>query len=93
MDQVTGLRRELAKTIRTRQSFFSVVRRFDSVNVVVVRAAVIWIATQDTFQRRHDLECIFLRLAVERPQMPRPQIHHAFGVESGGVEIVRIVFV
>ena len=93
VDQVTRFRRDFSETRRHSASARSgVSRSLDGVDVVVIRAAVIRIATQNTFEHRHDLERAFRRLAIERPELPRTQVHHAFGVERGGVEIVGIVF-
>ena len=61
-------------------------------NVIVIRARVIRVATQHAFEHRNDLDRTFRGLAVERPEFPRPQVHHAFGVKRGCVEIVWITF-
>ncbi len=67
VNQVTGLGGDLAKALGARQSSFSSVRRFNGVNVIVVRASVIWIATHHTFKHRDDLESVFGGLAVAGP--------------------------
>ena len=59
-------------------------------DVVVVGAKVIRIARQHRLEHGHDLFGALRGLAVERPELPRVQVHQALGVERGGVEVVGV---
>ena len=63
-------------------------RRFDGVDVIVIRAEVARVAAQDAFERRDDLLGALRRLPLRVPELPRVQIHEALGVERGGVEVI-----
>ena len=51
-------------------------------------AHVVGVAFQDRFQHAHDLSRAFARSAIDVPQTPWMQVHHAFRVHRGGVQIV-----
>ena len=63
-------------------------RRFDGVNVVVIRARMIRIALHHALERRDDRVGAGLRRAVLRVEPPRPQVHQALRIQRGDVEIV-----
>ena len=67
-------------------------RCFHGVNVIMVRAEMIWIAFQDGLEERDNFLRSFVRLPIAQPEFPRMKIHHAFGIERHRIEIVRIDF-
>jgi hypothetical protein len=88
--QVAGGRRESGEPLRARQCPLRARRRFDGVDVVVVRAQVVRVLREHAFEDRDDLRRAGRRLAIERPQLPRPQHHQGLGVERGRIEVVRV---
>jgi hypothetical protein len=61
------------------------------VDIVVVRAGVVRVAAQNGFEHGDDLFGPLLGLADGGPELPGPQVHRAFGVERGRVQVVRIL--
>ena len=92
VNDMTGGRYERVEPLRARERASRRRRRFDRVDVVMVGADVHRIALEHRLQHRDDFFRAFRRLAVARPQLPRPQIHQALCVERRGVEIVGIAF-
>ena len=60
-------------------------------DVEVVGTDVVGIGAQDGFRLRDDGFGVFGGLAVERPQLPRRQVHHALGVHGDGIGVVGIL--
>ena len=60
-------------------------RRFDRVNVEMVRERMLRIQLQHRVERRQDFIRARLRLAFRRPLVPRAQVHHRFGEKRAHV--------
>ena len=88
--EVAGGRRQRIEPQRARQRAARRRRRLDGVDVVVIGAEVIRIACEHRLEHGDDLVGAFGGLAVERPELPRAEVHQALGVQRGGVEIVRV---
>ncbi len=91
MNQVAGIRSKAHQSVGSRCAAFRVWRCLDGVNVIVIRPGVIGVPPEDTLKDLDDLKSPVCRSAVQCPKLPRTQIHHAFGVERCGVEVIRIV--
>ena len=87
--EVTGLGHQRFETTRRGHRLLGVRRRFDGVNVVVVRTRVIGSTAQDAFECRDDLGREIGRSAVDCPERPRPQVHHALGIQRLNVRVFR----
>lgn len=74
------------------KSALGIGRSFDGVDVIVDRAHVVGVATNDRFESRDDLFGAFFGRAVGAPEAPGVNVHGSFGEEGGGVEIVGIFF-
>ena len=87
-----GARRR-ARAWRRRSALGSAVlglrRRLDGVDVVMVRAGMVGILLQHALERGDDLRRLRTRLAVGRPEIPRPQVHQRLGEQRRRVEVVR----
>ena len=86
--EVAGGRRQGGETIGARQRAIGTGRRLHGVDVVMIRPEVIGIAAQHRFEHGRDLLGTFRRRPVEPPQLPRPQVHQALGIQRRGVEVV-----
>ena len=89
--EMTGGGNLRGKFRHVRQSTLRMRRGFDGVDVVMNRADVIRIAFEDGFEHADNFFRAFGRLAVIRPELPRAQVHQAFGVERRGIKIIWIL--
>ena len=87
---MAGGGRKLWEPLSARECASGVGRRFDGVNVIVIGADVIRMLRDDALERRDNFGRAGNGLAVERPELPRMQIHHRFGEQRAGVGVVRI---
>ena len=71
MNQMARCRRERFQTPGAGKRSLGVSRGLHSMNVIVIRTNMIWIASQHRFQDGNDLVCIFGRMAVKAPKLPR----------------------
>ena len=91
MDEVAGSGCEGLEALGAGDGERWVGRSFDSVDEEVVRADVVGVA-QDTDCSVATISSVPVRrLAVGGPKLPWVEIHQAFGVEGGGVEVVRML--
>ena len=60
-------------------------------DVIVAGSGMIGIELQDSFERRHNLDGMALRLSLRRPIVPRLHIHHRFGIQGAGIGILGVV--
>ncbi len=88
VDEVAGARHQRRQPLGRRRRSIGRLRRFDRMDVVMIRARMLRIALHHAFERRHDLSRPGLRCVVGFVELPRMLIHDAFGVERGHVEIV-----
>ena len=88
--EMAGGRREFCQPIRAGQRLLGMRRRFDRVNIVMIRTEVIRIPLQNRFEDRNDFFSPFRGFAIRAPQHPWPQIHCALGIKRRGVQIIRI---
>ena len=92
VDVVGQARLEIAQTISRRIRAFGMLRRFDGVDVKVVREWMVHVQFQNRVQGRENFLSARIRLAAERPLVPRPQVHHRFGEKRAHIGIVRELF-
>ncbi len=85
-----GVGNQRVQAIRALECPGGVRRSLDGMNVVMICANVIRIAGQHRFQDGDDLKRPLSRRPVRIPQTPRPQIHHALGVNRRRVGIIRV---
>ena len=91
VDQMTcGRDQAASQSFGARQGPFRSGRRFHRVDVVMVCPDVERVASQHRFKDPHDLHGALRRLAIRSPELPGAQVHHAFGIESRGVQIVGV---
>ena len=88
--EVAGRRHERLQPLGRGKRALGALRGFGGVDVEVVRARMVGVALQDRLEHGDDLDGVRSRLAGGRPELPRRQVHQALGVESRGVEVVRI---
>ena len=65
--QMSSPRSQASQAIRAWQGASGISRRLSCVDVVMVRARVVWILLQDPFKHAYDLDRIRLGLAVRAP--------------------------
>ena len=87
---MTRARRQRHQPHRARNGALEIARRLDGVNVEVIRAGMVGIAAEHGLERGHELERARRRLALEAPELPRPQHHQALGEHRGGVDVVGV---
>ncbi len=90
VDEVARGGHEGLEARRRGQRLLRLAGRLDGVDVVMVRSGVLRVPLQDRLEDRDDLDGVFSRLSVGRPELPRVQVHQALGIERGRVEIVGI---
>ena len=86
---MTGAGDERLEPLGARHAAFRRPRRFDRMDVIVIGARMPRVARHHPFQGGDDLFGAWFGLAIKRIELPGPQVHHALGVERGGIEIVR----
>lgn len=90
VDQVAGAGGERFQTPGTGQGALRMRGSLGHVDVVVIRADVVGVASQYGFQHSNDLFGVFRGKAVETPLLPRAQVHQTLRIECGRVEILRV---
>ncbi len=84
---VRQARLQVAQSVGRRVRALGIPRRFDRVNVKMVRERMFRIEFQDRVECRQDFIRPRLRLAFRRPLIPRAQIHHCFREKRAHVGI------
>ena len=92
VNEVTRARHERLEAAGLRHRALRRLRRFDRVNVIVIRPRMVWIARHHAFERGDDPVGARLRRAVLLVQGPRPQVHQALGMERRDVVVFRELF-
>jgi hypothetical protein len=88
VDEMSRARHERQQALRAGECAFRRRRRFDRVNVIVVRAGVVRSPSEHALEYRHELQRVGCRRAVGGPQLPRPQIHQRVRVHHGNLRII-----
>ncbi len=89
--QVSRGGRQSGQPVRAIVRPLRLVRRFHRVDVEVVCADVLGIAPQHALQCADDLFRTFVWTSLLVPQLPRVQVHQAFGIERGCIQIIGIL--
>ena len=66
------------------------VHRFHRVDVVVARAGMVGVGREDPLELAYNFVGPGVRSPVGLPVVPRTEVHHRFGIQDRGIEVVGI---
>jgi hypothetical protein len=87
---MAGSRHEFTQAVRGRDGTARITRGLHRVNVEVIRTRVARVQSERAFQGAHDLVRSRLGPSIERPEVPRAEIHHGLRVQGRNVRVLRV---
>src|SRR5262245_13628291 len=90
LNKMTSGRGEPCQLSSALKGCFGMWGTFHCMNQEMVRTGMVWIAPKHRLKDPYYIERALGRISACVPQLPGPEVHHAFCEEGRGVQIIRI---